>query len=131
MSSATLATYVRTVADMLGLKDWVIEVSDEPADEQYDAFISMRECQKHATLYIGHSYWADSPEEQRHTIVHEMLHPHLDQMQRLIERNSEVFGSVPAAILIGQHKVDLEFATDAIAAAISQHFPLPPVHARK
>lgn len=119
------ARYVRELADLLGLRDWAIVLDEEPAEEEYDAYINMTAGQRRAVLRIGPSHWKDTPEEQRHTLVHELLHPHFHEAQAIVERNASMLG-VTGQVLGAEHKNFIEHGVDAVAVAISPFFPLPP-----
>ena len=79
------------------------------------------EGRKYANLRLGECFLVDAAEEQRHTIVHELLHCHLGPMTRMIEAHD---GMPPAAMLA------LEYCVDGLADAIAPLLPLPPVSTR-
>ena len=115
------APYVRQLADILRLKDWRIQVLEDLPPENALASCAPVEGRKYANLRLGECFLVDAAEEQRHTIVHELLHCHLGPMTRMIEAHD---GMPPAAMLA------LEYCVDGLADAIAPLLPLPPVSTR-
>ncbi len=116
------APYVRQLADTLRLRDWRIEVyEDAPADSTATASVCPVNGRKYAVVRFGESFLTDEPADQRHTIVHELLHCHLGPMCRMIEAHD---GLPPAANLA------MEYCVDGLADAIAPLLPLPPASTR-
>jgi hypothetical protein len=116
------APYVRKVADILRLRDWRLDVAeDAPSDPSAIASCAPVEGRKYAILRLGESFLTDGPIEQRHTIVHELLHCHLGPMIRMIEAHD---GLPPAA------KLAMEYCVDGLADAIAPLLPEPPASTR-
>lgn len=61
----------------MNLLDWQISLADEPADEEYGAFIRWIPGTREATLFIGPDWPTFTPLEQLQNIVHELVHLHL------------------------------------------------------
>ena len=116
------APYVRQLADTLRLRDWRIEVyEDAPADSTATASCCPVQGRKFAVIRLGESFLTDPPDDQRHTLTHELLHCHLGPMTRMIEAHD---GLPPAANLA------MEYCVDGLADAIAPLLPLPPASTR-
>jgi hypothetical protein len=122
-----LAVYVRRVADGLGLRDWTFILDYETsALVGENARIDVTYGRRVATICWGETFWAESRKDQRNTVVHELLHVHLDAIQAVARDMEEQLGTFAFSVFNDNHHRQTENATDAIAAAISGHFPLPP-----
>jgi hypothetical protein len=71
--------YVRMIASMLALKDWTLVLScDRPDDGNATAAIYAVPGRKRAYLYLSDGFLEDDdPVDQRHSIVHELVHCHV------------------------------------------------------
>ncbi|MCE5200832.1 MAG: hypothetical protein ABFD54_05755 [Armatimonadota bacterium] len=123
-----LCVYIREVADKLGLRDWELILKDEsPQDEDALAEIVPVEGRKRASIYLNKNFRDLSLGEQRHTIVHELLHCHLKSATDIIRLDlweSRVLSQSVYDVLIGGYRRQIEYAVDAIADAVACHFPL-------
>jgi hypothetical protein len=117
--------YCRQLANLIGLTHWRIDL--EPGDPDDDALASMRVIsgQQRAMLKIGRGYTADTPEDQRSTMLHELIHVHLWPCDDVIEAVGPLLGTAAANLATSQHNLAVERATDSLAVAIAEHFPLP------
>jgi hypothetical protein len=117
------APYVRALADLLHLKDWEILISPQaPAGDDAIASIQPIYGRKSALLRLSEGFLTDSGPEQRHTLVHELVHCHLAHLQRLLE--SEQHDTAGARLAI-------EYCVDGLADAVAPLLPLPPARTRK
>ncbi len=74
---AKAAAYLRVLADSFGLRDWRFEIADDPAPPKKLAMVQPMLEQSFAWVLLSER-WADlAPERQRQTLVHELLHCHL------------------------------------------------------
>jgi hypothetical protein len=115
------APYVRQLADILRLKDWRICVAEDPPPENALASCAPVEGRKYATLRFGESFLTDDRLEQRHTIVHELLHCHFGPMWRMLEGEEKVCPAIRMA---------MEYCVDGLADAIAPLVPEPPASTR-
>lgn len=134
-----LQRYVRSVADELGLQHWhlEVEVTDEhpPADTlisdaEEDDWPAAATCDPipgmhRATLRFSTGFREESPEDQRETVVHELIHCHLADLYE--------FGRKGMSDLVHQSVYDMfmygfslawEHAVDGMARAWSPKLPL-------
>jgi hypothetical protein len=112
--------YVRHVADLLWLRDWTLTVSpDDPDDEETRAMIYPARSRRHATLAFAESFLDDDDEPaQRQTVVHELIHLHLQPSLVIVETAIE-------GDLRSHHRMMFEYGIDAIADAFAVGCPLP------
>jgi hypothetical protein len=109
-----LFAYIRSTADEMGLRDWEIRLSDEPAREGKGASVGCVFGRKFA-----------SPEDQRDTIVHELIHLHLEPASDMVYRDLEkILGRPADAAFTNGFDRQLEYAIDGLAGALAQHTPL-------
>jgi hypothetical protein len=111
--------YVRHLADRLGLKDWQVFVLDElPATDSAYARIEIPHGRKYANVTLSNNMLKGTEEEQRHAIVHELLHCHF------------AFGDRAARTMLserdyGIYEDGFELGVDGVAVAIAPLLPLP------
>ena len=116
------APYVRRLADIMHLRDWRIEVSEEsPTGTDSLASCQPINGRKYAILRISESFLTDTQLEQRHTLIHELLHCQLGPLHRLLEAND----AMPPSVLLA-----LEYVVDGLADAIAPLLPEPPASTR-
>lgn len=121
----TTVEYTRQIAVAMGLGGWHIEECADPASEGCLAEIEPTYGQRHAKLSLCKD-WDDLPaEEQRDTIVHELVHVHLAHLTQL--SYDIVDGLEPSATKAAQAALNLaeEYIVDAIAGAWAPYMPLP------
>jgi hypothetical protein len=112
------APYVRQLGDILRLKDWRLEVSEEqPSGADAIASCAPVSGRKYAVIRLAECFLTDATAEQRHTLTHELLHCHFAPMMRLLEA-TESFGAA--------EKLTMEYFVDGMADAIAPLLPMPP-----
>lgn len=122
-----ISAYIREVADQLGMKDWRVELSDDRPDEaSSSAQVVIAYGMKRAKIRIGENWDTDSPDERRNTIVHELVHCHIDAIEKAFMSVRQTMGRDAYEVARDSVRDAVEWATDAIATAIDPFFPLPP-----
>ena len=121
----TIIEYTRQLAALIGLGHWRIDMEVEPADDDSDASIRVISGQQRALLRIGKTYAGQSREDQRSTILHELIHIYLWGCSEAAEHAQPALGTAAAQVFTAQHELAIERATDALAVAIAPHYPLP------
>lgn len=119
--------YLRSLADLLGLRDWRVELEDEPCDSQTAA--ACVRCiygQKHAYVRLGRGFDDESPGLQRHYLVHECLHLHLRLLDDVMVNVGNRLAPDTYSALRDTFDDAEEVAIDGIGWAVSQFLPLPP-----
>lgn len=122
-----MGKYVRWMANELGLRDWTTTVHwNVLSDGDYQAHVECTYGRKHAIITLGKCWSGLSQEERRETIVHELLHCHLDAITVQARSVWNALGKEAAGIAEDDHKDRIEWAVDGVAANIAKHYPLPP-----
>ena len=122
-----LNAYCRTMADELGLRDWTLIVNyDTPTIAEENARVDVTYGRRVVTISWGETFWTETRAEQRQTVVHELMHIHLDAISAVSRSLAEQLGSFAYSVFSDNEHLQVELATDAIAEAIAHHFPLPP-----
>lgn len=125
---AAYQTYLRQLADLLGLKDWEIVLKREPdANEDAAASITCTYGQKHAFVWVGPAFFSEfDVDYRRRTLIHELIHCHLNPIQEVVGNLAGRIGGDAYDVVRGCHHDAIEYATDGIARAIAPLLPLPP-----
>lgn len=120
-----LVGYIRDVADRLRLSEWTFTLSPTPPDRDDSyACVLGTEGRRHATIRVCADFRSLSPDAQRNTIVHELMHCHHDAATDVIRL------TLPK--LLPQHTYEavwepfrqqFEYMTDLLAAAFDRHMP--------
>lgn len=121
----TTVEYTRQLAVAMGLGGWHIEESADPASEGCLAEIEPTYGQRHAKLALC-ATWEELPkEEQRNTIVHELLHVALAPLSQLAFDIVEALDEGAAKTARASLNLSEEYIVDALAEAWSPYMPLP------
>lgn len=127
--------YLRATADRVGLRDWTFRlqrslIEDEADDENkiYGAQVDFIDGRRLADVKLGEAFVTRmTPAEQRHAIVHELMHCHFSAAWRHVEHDLDVFLGKPTYIaFFDSFERNMEFGLDAVTDALERHVPLPP-----
>lgn len=121
-------TYIRQLADLLGLKDRdVVLERDPPTDVDAFAFIWCCSDAVNAHIYLSKEFLHQSaPERQRCVIAHELMHihttPYADQAKWMLEHlpTSDLVEALPSLV-----RTEVERLTDRLAYIVAPFLPLP------
>lgn len=121
-----LAPYVQTLATMMGLPHWDIELKEGWPDEAGTGTICVFRNNNYYTadLYFHEDTYPD--DDLRAGIAHELVHLLTRDYDRVV---SSVEGQLlPATWVVLSHRVEheMEQAVDAIARAWAKTLPMPP-----
>lgn len=122
-----IGQYVSYIRDGLGLHQWTVHVSHKPASKDAQASISPVYGRKHAILSLARGWPDVDRKEQKHTIIHEMLHLLFFDTQSTLHRMQEVISEDLFYLLWESHTEALEFAIDHLADVLTHRFDDPPV----
>lgn len=122
---AALEAYVTACLPALNLSNWKIGILTDVAPEDRYADIEPNDQAQTANLRVGNLFWAQKPEEQRLTIVHELVHLHLCRIDQAVDRLEPVLGSAAWAPWAGVYEDAYERATDAVAEILAPHIEIP------
>jgi hypothetical protein len=124
---AALETYVAACLPVLNLGNWKVTILTDVAPEDRYADIEPNDQAQTANLRVGNLFWAQKPDEQRLTIVHELIHLHLCRLDQTVDRLEPVLGSAAWAPWAAVYEDVYERATDAIAEILAPQVDLPSV----
>ena|GEM_PF-6664468 len=125
-----LKRYIRWLCDQLGLRDWEIillhETTAEVGEGDAIAYIHPTDGQRRATLRLCSDFREMSPEKQRHSLIHELIHPHHRDATDIIRLTlPRSFGGVAYEVLWENFRQQVELMVDNIATAIAEQYPVP------
>lgn len=119
--------YTESLASMMGLADWTIEITFETCASDAHAEIECVYGQRLARISVSENWPAMSREAQRDTLVHELVHALLAPLSQMAYdmvnslTNNEGAQDVAKAALTGSE----EWVVDPISIAWAKHLPLP------
>ena len=120
-----LGEYVRSVADTMELRDWRIEISDEPAPVDSHGHVTNTYGRKLAVIRFAADFRSLDAEQQRHTVVHELVHCHLESATNMVLNDLESHLSKQSDQLFWEgFKRQIEYGVAALAYALAKHIPL-------
>jgi hypothetical protein len=110
--------YARSVADSMRLRDWDLKIKEDPPSANCLASIWAATFSNDASICLSESFLDQSPEEQRLTLVHELIHLYFSRMndtcvRELDEASRRAFGQ------------DFENGIKELAKSIAPFYPLP------
>lgn len=127
-----LADYVRLVADRLALMDWefIVRIGEPEIAlpwglNQPVASIECVDGRKLAYLTFIESTRVQPAEEIRHTVVHELIHAHLNPACEIVRVDAkDGFSQATYELLMANFRRNVEFGVDGLADAIAPSLPL-------
>lgn len=120
-------SYLRQLADLLRLRDWDIELDrGAPDDPNHGAEVAVFYGRRCLRVYLGRALPTYSPEEQRATLTHELIHAHVEPIAEwarlyMSEKEPALEGSFPAMTF----RREEEFLVDTLAVIVAPYLPLP------
>jgi len=109
----------------MGLRDWEFELLKEHADDGKTAQIFPTYGRRHALICVCLCFRDHSPEEQRNTIAHELVHCHLEPACDMIRRDlDDALGKKASRVVWGAYVRQIEYAVDGHAGAVAPALPL-------
>jgi hypothetical protein len=116
---------MRWIADEIELRDWTITLADEPCDSDYTAKINCIEGRKHAVIAFNPEFREMDPDDQRQTIIHELVHAHHAICWRMVQSDLiQPLGQETYNIFADSYRRGMEYCVDAVADALAKHMPL-------
>ena len=126
-----LGAYLRDIADRVGLKDWYFNIVHEPPDDQnHAACVEVYYGRKVADIRFRNEWATWTPEELRETVLHELLHCHINPLRFHLNNIQNAVGQMVYEPLYQGVTDYIEYAVDGIARNWAQTLPLP-VKAKK
>jgi hypothetical protein len=114
------APYFRALADLMGLRDWTVQVASGPP-EAAEARASVQPLygRRIANVWLSDEFLDDAdPADQRQTACHELVHCLFADCAQIAEEELE-----PAAWRAWRRQ--FEHGIDAVASAFAEALPLP------
>ena len=123
-----LGSYIRAMADRLGLTDWHIVLKKEPPeDKDAGASVEAIEGRHLANIYVATDFRQLRAEEQRNRVIHELFHCHMvsaSDVIRLDLNRQHALSNNEFEFLWAVFLRQLEYGLDAITKAVAVHYPL-------
>lgn len=121
-----LAEYIGEIKAGLELYNWSINLQHAPCSKKHAGTISPIYGRYYATLNLSR-YWPKySAYEQKHTIIHELLHLYFFDTQSAIGRLENIAPEDVYGLIWSEHTERLEYAIDMLASTLCKQFPDPP-----
>lgn len=122
--------YIREVADLLGLRDWVIRLrlrpESDPDDDDQAALAVMKVSpeSRHATMRLSPFFASESRSLQQMTLIHEVLHiPFETMLGPILGHLPSIIGDAHASTIVELLGTEKERTIDGLAVAISPRMP--------
>lgn len=125
---ARMREYVTTLQPLLMLQHWQIRVSEKrPDNGDHWASCYRVPRQWSAWLYFADDLFGEKPEQQRETVVHELLHIVRAMEYVAVREGYEGLGQTSRAWAWERFDHEQEVTTDHLARILAPYMPLPPV----
>lgn len=122
---AELGRYMRAIADEMELRDWTVTVGDGYCGDDLEAEAHCVNGQRHVAITFGEHFRGREPEDQRETVVHELIHAHLDVCWKMVQTDlAEALGKPVYYVFCDSYRRAMEYSVDALAKTIARHMPL-------
>lgn len=111
------------------MRDWEVELQRECADEGAWASAYVMDVENYVGVRVQWpAFFAQTPDDQRETLVHELIHAHLDRAQRVMRQLADQWEDNSACQFAREaHRKEIEICTQRWARIIAPTLPLPPV----
>lgn len=124
-----MRAYIAQLQPLMRLQQWDIRVIDE---EPSDGCLADCGCFQHehmADFRLADHFFANSPDRQRNTIVHEMLHVAVEGWWRSTVNTTEGLNSIAQIWAMERNTYQMEMTVDHLSRIIAPFLPLPPAEA--
>ena len=118
-----LGGYVRFLADALRLKDVQVDVVYDGGLPDGTAAEVRPVRARYLVLAIGPAFCDLPPDEQRHVLVHELLHGHLEPIREVADSVMEELGGGARRAFRHSHDRAVDAATDEFARLLAPYLP--------
>jgi hypothetical protein len=108
----------------MGLRDWLIEVHASPCEDDALAAVTPTYGRKIAQVEVCADFFHRPPEEQRHALIHELIHVHFANQNFAVNSAYERFGAEAKQVAHDAYRLAHESGVDGLTDAIAPHFPL-------
>lgn len=122
---------MRDMANLMGLRDWLLHLAHDPPDDpNHYAVCSTYQGQNVATIAFATNWPTWTPDLLRMTVVHELLHCHTHRWREPLDGVQEIIGNQVYVPVMQATRLNNELLIDNIARAWAETLPLP-VKAKK
>lgn len=119
--------YIRHLADLLGLKDWRIELERQYTNDS-EAVAACRVWPNQRGASISLTDWflkQYTAAEQRETVAHELFHCHDYRLRCLVHEYADKDESDAGKLFLSLFEREYEQLCDGMAVAVAEFLPLP------
>lgn len=111
----------------MGLRDYTLDAGHEPPMiDGALAEVRIAEGRRHARVRVAEDFQEHSLEEQRHALVHELVHPLLAHLMEAVEGGvRDELGGAAFRVYVGTVRREAERVTDVLASVIAPSMELP------
>ena len=121
-----IAQYLAYLCRELRLTHWTIHLSQHPTKKRHAGSIAPVYGRKHATLFLSRFWPRYDAYEQKHTLIHELLHLYFFDTQSAVGRLEQTLDPCAFHLVWESHTEALEFAVDALADVLAARLDDPP-----
>ena len=119
-----LREYVRWVADRVGLRDWHFTLFYEHDEEDAIAICTPTYGRRRAKIQFAADFRTLDVDEQRNSVIHELLHCHLAAVQDQVRLDlPKELAQSAYNLFFAAFRQNLEYAVDAISASLAKDIP--------
>lgn len=125
-AASTVAKYLRTLAAELGLAGWRLDVEHAESSPEHWATVAVERAQQVATVSVTPDLFSQPAADQRHYLVHELIHIHLAPLDWSHEDVTAGLSKRARELADATWRQRSERACDDVARLVAPGLPLPP-----
>lgn len=117
--------YLQGLAERLALGGWRVTLSRDPCepDDRADAKSFLRNAANATTVYLAANF-ADQPaNEQRETLVHELIHAHFNRQDRVVDMYEDYVPRIVWDTIHKQYRETQDVGIESLAWVIAPYMP--------
>jgi hypothetical protein len=120
-----VSSYIKVLLNEMHLWGWRVILHPDQPDTENDARISTCDDRKIAHLYLADDFFTFDRDQQRQTLVHEMLHLHESGPSDIVRKDlSKHLGQSTYDVVWANYARQCEFMVDELANVIAPFMPL-------
>jgi hypothetical protein len=119
-----IGQHTRLYANAMGLRDWEFEIMHGPSAPGCVATITVHDMRRYGQLRVCANFRALDSDVQRYALVHELVHPHLIEMDATVRDLQDELGVRLFAVAYSSYERAMERAVDALATVIAPTLPV-------
>lgn len=125
----SILDYIDELAPRMRLQGWefVWNQDPDPEDGSAVAEVNCTHGRRQASVWTSDRFWDSRAEDQRHILVHELVHCVIWPMwEMVVDDLDEHLGAQAHRLFTDAYSRAMEYSVDDLAAAIAPSMPLPP-----